>query len=300
MGPVRVLILAVALTSAVGAAVIVRGMAQGQAPPPAVTAEAPQIVERPMAEVLIAKRDLPPGTIVAEQDVAWQAWPQDSLNDLFITKAGGGQSNEGGALVKAATQAATIARQAVTGPEPAIAELVGTVVREAILAGEPVTKRKLVRAGSAGLMAITLQPGMRAMAIPLSAESAAGGFILPGDHVDVVQSRQMDDPSASGGQRYISETVLRNAKVLAIDQATGSEDAAVIGATATLELSPNQAEVLVLARSQGDLTLVLRSYADTDGPTETVQRGQANSGGFNAAVVRIYRDGQTSEVTVNR
>jgi pilus assembly protein CpaB len=111
---------------------------------------------------------------------------------------------------------------------------------------------------------VVLNPGMRAMSIPVSVESAAGGFILPGDRVDVVLSRQIQVGSNS---EFRSETVMRNVKVLAIDQTTKPEDGAqsVVGATATLEVGSDDSEALALADAQGDLALVLRSYADVGG-----------------------------------
>jgi pilus assembly protein CpaB len=296
MGPVRVVILAVALVAAVGAALLVRGIAKGQATAP-VAAAAP-VVERPMTEVLVAKRDLPAGTVLTEEDMAWQAWPKDSVNESFITQASAPAAEGEGAVVKKVAEAAEAAKEKMTGPHAPIAGLIGAVVREEILAKEPMSTRKLVRAGSAGIMAATLDSGMRAMAVPLSPESAAGGFILPGDHVDVVQSRQAD--SEEGARRYVSGTVLRNVKVLAIDQAIGSKDAAVVGATATLELTPSQAEVLVLAKSEGQLTLVLRSYADTAGRPETVLSENGRDMALKASVVRVYRSGQPADVAVNR
>ena len=301
MGPARVLILTVAMTAAVGAAVIVRGIAKGQPQPVAVAAPAAAVVERPMTEVLIAKRDLPPGTTIVEADMDWQAWPKDSINPLFVTKETDFKAS-GNEMVKVATNAAEAAKAAMTGPEAAVAALIGTVVREPIMAGEPMSQRKLVRAGTAGIMAITLEPGLRAMAVPLSAESAAGGFILPGDHVDVVQSREAEAPGTSGGKRFVSGTVLRNVKVLAIDQATGAEEAAVVGATATLQINSKQAEVLALAKAQGALTLVLRSYADTSGPAQTVaaESSMEEDTAFKAAVVRVFRNSQATEVTVTR
>ena len=92
--------------------------------------------------------------------------------------------------------------------------MMDAVVHEPIIEGEPITDRKVVRAGAAGVLAATLDPGMRAMAVPLSAESAAGGFILPGDHVDVVQSRQVEVPGGTD-KKFASGSVLRNVKVLA-------------------------------------------------------------------------------------
>lgn len=300
MGPARVIILVVALTAAIGAAVVVRGMAKGQAQPVAAAAPAAApVVERPMTEVLIAKRDLPPGTTLVEEDMAWQAWPKDSMNELFVTKETTFGADQEKGVAKVAATAAEAAKDAMTGPAPGMAGLLGAVVREAILAGEPMTARKLVRPGTAGIMAITLDPGMRAMAVPLSAESAAGGFILPGDHVDVVQSREVEN--AGGAKRFVSGTVMRNVKVLAIDQATGAEGAAVVGATATLQVDSKQAEVLVLAKSQGSLTLVLRSYADTAGLAQTVAQADTSEDlAFKSPEVRVFRSTKPDVVTVIR
>ena len=299
MGPARVIILIVALTAAIGAAVVVRGMAKGQAQPVVAVAPAAPVVERPMTEVLIAKRDLPPGTVLVEEDMAWQAWPKDSMNELFVTKETTFNADNEKGVAKVAATAAEAAKDAMTGPAPGMAGLLGAVVREAILAGEPMTARKLVRPGTAGIMAITLDPGMRAMAVPLSAESAAGGFILPGDHVDVVHSREVEN--AGGAKRFVSGTVMRNVKVLAIDQATGAEGAAVVGATATLQVDARQAEVLVLAKSQGSLTLVLRSYADTAGLAQTVAQADTSEDlAFKSPEVRVFRSTKPDVVTVIR
>jgi pilus assembly protein CpaB len=178
--------------------------------------------------------------------------------------------------------------------------LTGAVVREALMKGDPVTERKLVRAGESGVMAVVLTPGMRAMSIPVSVESAAGGFILPGDRVDVVLSRQVQ---VGQEQEFRSETVMRNVKILAIDQTTKPEDGAqtVVGATATLEVGADDAEALALADAQGDLALVLRSYADVDGPSGRTARPQLTRAGPTGAAgrtVRVWRDGQATAVAV--
>jgi pilus assembly protein CpaB len=140
---------------------------------------------------------------------------------------------------------------------------------------------------------------MRAMSVPLTAESAAGGFILPGDHVDVVQSRQT--ALGQGGEKHFtSETVLRNVKVLAIDQNAGkSTKLAQVGATATLEVSPEQAEVVALAKAQGELTLILRSYADIGGST-TVGVTKEKAPEDASDVVKVFRDGKPQDVQVAR
>lgn len=300
MGPVRILILVVALAAAVGAVVVVRGMSKAQ--PPVVVAQAPAapVVEKPTAQVLVAKRDLPPGTRIAAEDMTWQAWPQDSLNPAFILNAVEAKpTTQAGKITTAATD---LAKAAAGTQDAALAALVGAVVREAILANEPMTDRKLVRAGDAGIMAITLESGMRAMAVPLSAESAAGGFILPGDHVDVVMTHQLE--GQGGGKRFASDTVLKNVKVLAIDQTTGAPKggSSVVGATATLEVNSKQSEVLALSKAQGELALVLRSYADAAGPAVTVAQNDETA--FRAAVVKVFKNGSatgsTTEVTVTR
>jgi pilus assembly protein CpaB len=301
MGPVRILILVVAFAAAIGAVVVVRGMSKAQAPKPAPVAAAPVVVEKPQAQVLVAKRDLPAGTKLEAADMTWQSWPQESLNPAFILQTPAPKPQ--GEAAKISVAASDLAKTATGTPDAALTALVGAVVREAILTNEPVTDRKVIRSGSAGIMAITLEAGMRAMSVPLSAESAAGGFILPGDHVDVVQSRQLEGPAVSGGKHFVAGTVLKNVKVLAIDQnLMAPKGSSVVGATATLELSAVQSEILVQAKAQGELTLVLRSYADIAGPAVTVAQNSAHgdADGFKAEVVRVFKSGQPSEVTVSR
>lgn len=296
MGPVRILILVVALAAAIGAVVVVRGMSR--AAPPVVAAAAPAAPE-PTTQVLVAKRDLPVGSRLVAEDMTWQAWPQDSLNTAFIVNTTGPTPQTEGERV--AKTAVGLAKVAAGAQEPALVALVGSVVREPILANEPMTERKVVRAGAAGVLAVTLEAGMRAMAVPLSAESAAGGFILPGDHVDVVMTHEISGDG--GAKRFASETVLKNVRVLAIDQTTVTpkDGSTVVGATATLELNSKQSEVLALSKAQGALTLVLRSYADAGGPAVTVAQ---NDGAFRAATVKVYKNGTASgsstEVTVTR
>jgi pilus assembly protein CpaB len=301
MGPVRILILAVALAAAIGAVVIVRGMSKAQVPTKVVVAAATTVVEKPTAQVLVAKRDLPAGTRLEQTDMTWQAWPQESLNPAFVLQTTVAKPEGGVAKVTGAAK--DIAQRAVGAPDAALTALVGAVVRETILANEPMTDRKLVRAGSAGIMAITLESGMRAMSVSLSAESAAGGFILPGDHVDVVESRLLEGQAQGGGKHVLAATVMKNVKVLAIDQnLTAPKGSSVVGATATLELNPQQAEVMIQAKAQGELTLVLRSYADIAGPAMTVAQntGKADEGVFRASVVRVFKSGTASEVTVTQ
>ncbi len=302
MNPIRMAILAVALLAGMACvALLARGMASSQ--PRAAAAPPP----RPTVQVLVAKHDLAVGDRIDAPDVGWQPWPADATNPAYIVD-GAPTVAPGQNLTGAAARMADAAKTAVSGPSQALTAVVGTLVRAPILAGEPVLKSKLVHAGEAGVMAVTLDAGMRAMAVPLTAESAVGGFILPGDHVDIVMSRQLD-PSigggagggSGGGKRVIASVVLNNVRVLAIDQnnAGPQKSIAEVGATATVEVSPEQAEQLVIAKGVGQLTLVLRSYADAAGPA-TSGSGSPSGGNGNGDVVRVFSPGESSSVMVTQ
>ncbi len=297
MKPARIIVICVAAVAAIGLALVVRAMGSPSKEPTAVATAAP-VDARPMARVLVAAKDLQPGKRLEESDLDWKEWPLDQVNPAFITDGStpipaAEQSKPEGA-VAAVTRVAT---DLATGG--AKADYVGSVVREPILAGEPLLMRKIVRAGDSGYMAAYLEPGMRAMAIRVTVETAAGGFILPGDRVDVVLTREttLGNIGASEGDRskFTSATVMQNIKVLAIDQSTraGDDEQTVIGATATLEVGPRDAEALALAKSEGELSLILRSYADTGGPS-----GRVSAGPRQSAAVRVYRGGAPEVVVV--
>lgn len=306
MKPAKIVVICVAAVSAIGLALVVRAMGSSGRPVSAAAA-APAEPARPMAKVLVAARDLAPGRRLTDADLAWKDWPADEVNPAFIT--------DGTVAVPQAEGEAKPAASAAPPPQGAVARVAraatnvatggaksdyfGSVVREPILAGEPIIGRKIVRAGDSGYMAAYLEPGMRAMAIRVNVETAAGGFILPGDRVDVVLTREtnLGNIGATEGDRskFTSATVLQNIKILAIDQSTraGDDEQAVVGATATLELGPRDAEALALAKSEGELSLVLRSYADTAGPSGRVQTDRTQS-----SAVRIYRGGAPEVVVV--
>jgi pilus assembly protein CpaB len=305
MKPARIIVICVAAVAAIGLALVVRAMGSPSKSPTAV-ATAAAVPARPMAKVLVAAKDLQPGQRLTEADLAWKDWPVDEVNPVFITDGTTplpvSATAEGAApaagrpegAVASVTRAAT---NLTTGG--AKADYVGSVVREPILAGEPIVSRKIVRAGDSGYMAAYLEPGMRAMAIRVTVETAAGGFILPGDRVDVLLTREtnLSNMGAQEGERskFASSTVMQNIKVLAIDQSTraGDDEQAVIGATATLEVGPRDAEALALAKSEGELSLVLRSYADTGGPSGRIAPVVRQS-----SAVRVYRGGAPEVVVV--
>ena len=143
---------------------------------------------------------------------------------------------------------------------------VGAIARSTFYAGEPITEAKLIRTDR-GFMSAILPAGKRAVATKIAADTSAGGFILPNDRVDVIMTRQTTTPpSGAAATSSITETILNNVRVLAIDQTIEDKNGekVVVGQTATLELTPQQAEILTVAQQMSDrLTLALRSIADS-------------------------------------
>lgn len=316
MKPAKIAVICIAAVAAIGLALVVRAMGSSSGAPATTAVAAVEAV--PMAKVLVAAKNLEPGSRLTDADLTWKDWPIAEVNPVFITDGSvpiPGAAAEGAAkeakpaddkadkVKKAEDAAARVSRAATAlATGGAKADYIGAVVREPILAGEPIVARKIVRAGDSGFMAAYLEPGMRAMAIRVTVETAAGGFILPGDRADVLLTRQVKMPagSASGEDtKFVSATVMQNVKVLAIDQATRAADdaQAVVGATATLEISGRDAEVLALAKSEGELSLVLRSYADTAGPSGRTPAATRRSDAA-ANVVRVYREGEAEAVVV--
>jgi pilus assembly protein CpaB len=286
MRAVQVVILAVAAVAAIALALVAQRLLAPKSGAAPVVAEAAKT--KPMARVLVAKKDLPVGWRITPSDLAWQDWPVEALNASFVTDGGAPAPAPVGAdkVVKTAGEAAGDLVKS-QGPMQAFD---GTMVKEAVMAGEPITSRKVVRAGEGGYMAVVLQPGMRAMSIPINADTAAGGFILPGDRVDVLQAHAADN----GGKGFVTETLMQNIRVLAIDQNTSpaKDSKTVVGAVATLEVPAADVEVLARGKAQGEMVLSLRSYADTGGPS-----GRGGSQGA-SQTVRIVRAGAVTEVAV--
>ncbi len=313
MKPARIAVICIAAVAAIGLAIVVRSMGSSNGDV-TTTAAAAVVPARPVAKVLVAARDLQPGQRLANGDLTWKDWAVDEVNPAFITDgsvelpgdkdaedatpeekaAAEAEANSATATVASAARRATVV--ATGGSE---ADYYGSVVREPILAGEPIVSRKIVRAGDSGYMAAYLEPGYRAMAIRVTVETAAGGFILPGDRVDVLLTREtkLENMANTEGSKFASSTVMQNVKVLAIDQSTraGEDEQAVVGATATLEVRPGDAEALALAKSEGELSLILRSYADTSGPTGRVAPAQVT---LESRTVRVFRGNEPQTVVV--
>jgi pilus assembly protein CpaB len=220
-------------------------------------------------DVLVAKSDIPLGQKLTPGELRWQAWPPSAASGNFIRK----------------------------GERPsAIENLTGYVARAPFVAGEPIREAKLVDAKGSGFMAAILPSGMRAVSTPISPETGAGGFILPNDHVDVILTRRERDADKAGGNAdsQTSETVLRNIRVLAIDQAIEEKNGqkVVVGKTATLELSGRQAETLTLATHLGSLSLALRSITDASRDASAEDDKPSERGGIN-----VVRFGVSTTVT---
>lgn len=228
------------LTVAVGAGSVAAYLA-GRAPPPA-KVEPPKVET---VDILVATSDIGVGQTVTPGELKWQAWPKTAAPVNFIRRSDNPQ---------------------------AIEKLSGEMARLPIVAGEPIREAKLVNAKGSGFMAAILPTGMRAIATQTSPDTGAGGFILPNDHVDVILTRRdRDAEKTADSDSHSSETILTNVRVLAIDQNVQEKDGqkVVVGKTATLELTPRQAEVLAASQQRGTLSLTLRSITDAsrdDGP----------------------------------
>jgi pilus assembly protein CpaB len=292
MGATRsIIIVAVAALFALMAALLVGRLFVRPAKPAPAVAAAPA---KPMAQVLVAHRDLPVGTALAPGDLAWQQWPVDALNPSFITDGRAPVVTPAGTTAQVASSVTRAAAGVVTtGPMDA---LYGAIVREPILANEPVTSAKLVRGGEGGFMAVVVHPGMRAIAVPITSATAAGGFILPGDRVDVLQSHPADNSGSPGHTGPTAQVLMHNVRVLAIDQTAKASRSttSVLGAVATLEVPAPFADVIVKAKAQGEIVLALRPYGDARGPTLNGSNDNPATG-----VVLVYRDSKPTEVTVN-
>jgi len=262
MNVVRISVLALALVAAGAAAFLVRGLVLENDRQSA-NADA-QAIET--VGVLVAGRLITPGETVRGGDLRWQAWPVTAVAEGQVTQ---------------------------TAQPNARTDYQGSIARRAFGSGEPIVPGSMVQPGEAGLMAALVSPGMRAMAVSVSDDNSAGGFILPGDRVDIVVTREVTQER--GSRSFISETVLFNVRVLAIDQVF-SEDVSggsMVGDTITVEVSPSQSETLALAQVVGDVSLALRSFADSATPED-------DSGPVAEVLASVTSDPRGGQITVVR
>ncbi len=262
MGVSRIILLVVALLAGgLAAFLAMRGTAPQQ-----VAVEGPtQVIQEQKAKVLVAKLPIGVGQRITAESIEWQDWPEFAVRPEYISEA--------------------------TLPD-APTKMLDAVARFEIFPGEPIIEKKLVHSDQ-GYLSAVLPKGMRGVSVPVSADAAAGGFVLPNDRVDIVLSRGA-----------ISQTILANVKVLAIGTRLGEagttgekadpenpkSDVFQGGTIATLELTPAQGELIINAAKIGSLSVVLRSIADfAQLPGDAVQNETSRA-------IRMIRFGVGSDV----
>ena len=263
MNNARIVVLAIAIGAGGIAAYLARGSDDNPAP-------AQPVAQLQTIDILVAKSDIGLGHSVKPDDLQWQTWPAATTSNSFISRA---------------------------NKADAIKEITGSIARSPFIAGEPIREQKLVKADGSGFMAAILPAGYRAVSTEISPETGAGGFILPNDRVDVLLTKRDKSMDGKGADIAVSEIILSNIRVLAIDQAPKEKEgaSALVGRTVTLELKPDQTEMLARSRQSGTLSLALRSIADiktVDKPEEPAERRGEN--------LNVIRYGVASQQTVQK
>lgn len=262
----RLIVLAIAFAAAGGAAFIAKNMT---GTPEIRTVE---VNRAETVDVLVANKHIRLGDSIQSGDLKWQSWPKQAAVSGYITRS--------------------------RNPK-AESHYSGAIARAPFLEGEPIKEQKLIKASEGGVMAAILPSGMRAISTPIREETAAGGFILPNDRVDVLVTRRLRQGNR---EEHVSETVLRNVLVLAIGQNIEIKDGKKVanGKTATLELSPAQTETLTLAQSMGDISLALRSLTDAaPGGRSGPQSGEHRLGADRGSIKILKYGVQTRAFGVN-
>ncbi len=243
----KIVLLVGALMVAAVTAIMAKNMFAGASAPKAAAAAVPQ-----GPKVLVAKKPLPTGTIIDASMLAFETWPQQAVQPSYYQQ---GQ------------------------PDADPAKVFGTVVRYPIAAGQPLTRGSIVGPQDRSFLAAALGPGMRAVTVPVNAATGLAGFVFPGDRVDLVLTQEVKG-GGSGDPLKVSETIVRNLRVLAADQrfTDKDEDGKPVVKEAknvTLEVTPQIAERIAVAQSMGTLSLSLRSLADQGADVErAVASGQ--------------------------
>lgn len=239
----KIILLGGALIVAAITAFMAKSLMSGASAPVAQAGPAaPVVIDGP--EVLVATKALPVGTIIDQSALKFQPWPKELIENAYFMREGTDLKN-----------------------------VVGTVVRFAIPAGQPVTQGSLVKPGDRGFLAAALGPGMRAVTVPVSTQSAVAGFVFPGDRVDLILTQSVAG-GGDGPPLKASETMLRNLRVLATDQKTDKttddkgNTVVTTYSTVTVEATPKIAEKIAVAQTVGSLSLSLRSIADNAGELE--------------------------------
>lgn len=242
----KVILLVAALLIAAITAFMARSMFSGGQTAPAAAAQAPAPTG---PQVLVAKRALPVGTLLTADAFQFQPWPKELVDENAYIIQGKGEGDP-------------------------LKDLIGTVVRNPITAGQPITQGSLVFPGDRGFLAAALQPGMRAVTVQVNDITGVAGFVFPGDRVDMLLTQQVGAAVANDLPLRASETIIRNVRVLATDQRpTQTKDEkgnAVVQkfTMVTLEVTPAIAEKISVAMTIGTISLSLRALAEDQSELE--------------------------------
>jgi pilus assembly protein CpaB len=248
MRPIVFVLIVLALGAAGVAAYLVNQFLASQTPPP----EQSTAVQTGTRNVLVADRDIMPGTVLTADDVRWEAWPESLIDQERLVV----QPPEGAAPEAAA--------------DP-IADFQNRIARRHIMAGEPMRREMVIMQGDKSVTAANIAPGMRAITINVTPAQGVAGLILPGDRVDVVMQLGVRDITGIVGWkdvvlRYTAETIMKDVRVVAINQKLAHDPAdgvAEPGNLVTLEVKPEQAERLLVSQQLGTMSLTLRSMVAT-------------------------------------
>jgi len=245
MSPRKIVLIVAALIITAGTGLVARSWvaARNNVAEPVVVAEAPRGIE-----VLVARTDIPTGAFLQEQQLRWQHWPDEDIPETFQTKK-----------------------------DVSIEDILGSVVRRGLGAGEPITAKRVIKPGERGFLAAVLKPGWRAVAVRVNATSGISGLVFPGDRIDLILTHKVKGEVVEGGKgsRRASETILTNVRILAVDQVIdNSSGKPKVAKNVTLEVTPKQAEVLAVVDELGSLSFSLRSLAKDEDELERIAKGE--------------------------
>lgn len=284
----NMILILVAVAITAGTGLVARSWINSQRQEPVAAAPPPKVKR---TYVLVADKNLPTGAFIKESDLIWQSWPGEKTHPSYLVK-----------------------------DKDDMKDLVGSVVRRAIAVGEPISTGRVIKPGTRGFLAAVLRPGYRAISLRVNATSAISGLVFPGDRVDVILTHTVDS-------ERVSETVLTNVRILAIDrQLNDTAQTPKVGKHATFEVTPKQAEMFSVLSDLGKLSLSLRSLAKDEAELERLvnsdeplEEGEAKKGkthtfgsevshliqsrrptARNQQIIQVIRGGKTTELRFNK
>ena len=284
MSPRRIIFIVVALLASGATIFLGRAWLIAERNARLATQEQPAAApQKPTTMILVAKGDLHAGQFIhAKESLRWQAWPDDSLSPSYILQN-----------------------------DHQLEDYDASVVRFALNDGEPVTATRLVRKGETGFLAAVLEPGMRAVTIPVTPSSGMGGLVFPGDYIDLIATLKLMDPKqgkdddSDDREHHAGETVLTHLKVLALDQRSDeSNQEPNVANTATLQVTPKEAEVIAMVSDIAKLSLSLCALNEGDAPSQAETGRTGPTYTFDSDATQLTRPpafaGNTRRVVVVR